>query len=416
MMVVWMLAGLWAACGGPTPLSDVVGTDEVVATDDFAGGSEAATPRNRRPSEMEGREPEPDPTSAQKSAYGKAMIRGEAALYSGRFEVARTAYLEAMGLRSDAMAPALGVLRSMVTIQHAEARTGIAGRIRTKIKVLAAREETQGAAFLLASRLSLALGDVGRALDESRLAVQRLPELGVAWRVLGEAALAAELWGEAIAAMQTAVGFGLEAKAGTWERLADAHDELGHVAQAERAARVALEMTGSDPNARRRRLNLLATVLKHGGKLALAREAAESARLLGPDDLAVLHNLGGLAEAQNRPEQALDFYVRATSDVPVPMTLWRLGHLYLKLDRPTDAAQAFTKSAGHLDRWAWPASTRWFPAYEVGKIYARAKHFRRAIGWFEDALREALTAEATREIISWLGFVKTQAVDEVAAP
>lgn len=409
--IAWVvLAGLARGCGGePAPAADV-------AVEPLAATSEPATPRNRRPSEQEGRASGDGQSAAQKTAYGRAMIRGEAALYSGRFEVARTAYLEAMGLRPDNMAPALGVLRSMVTARHAEARAGIAGRIRAQVKAYAGREETQGAAFLLASRLALALGDVGQALDEARLAVQRLPELGVAWRVLGEAALAAELWGEAIASMQTAVALGLKAEAGTWERLADAYDELGEVAEAEKASREALRMTGSDPNARRRRLNLLAAVLKHGGKLEAAWETVEAARLLGPEDLAVLHNLGSVAEARNRPEQALDFYQRATAEVPVPMTLWRLGHLYLKLDRPTDAAQAFTKAAGHLGRWTWPASTRWLPAYEVGKIYARAKHYRRAMGWFEDALREALTAEATREVISWLGFVKTQAVDEVASP
>jgi tetratricopeptide (TPR) repeat protein len=232
--------------------------------------------------------------------------------------------------------------------------------------------------------------------------------MGVAWRVRGEAALAAEHWGEAVSALQTALTLGLEAESGTWERLADALDELGEHAAAEDAARQALGMTGSDPHARRRRLNLLAAIQKHRGLVPEAQRTAESARLLGPDDPAVLHNLGVIAEASNRPDEAIAFYQQAVKETPVPTTLWRLGKLQLQRDRPNDALVSFTAAAANLDRWTWPTSLRWTPAYEAGKLYARAERYSDAIGWFEDALREARDARATREVRSWLAYCRLQ--------
>ncbi|PKN58032.1 MAG: hypothetical protein CVU56_07770 [Deltaproteobacteria bacterium HGW-Deltaproteobacteria-14] len=378
-------------------------------------GDPSAQP-NRRAPEIEGHgadDAADDP--ATRDAYGDAMIRGEAALYSGRFEQARVAYLEAMELRPDSTAPALGALRSMVIEGHAEARGDIAERIRHKIASYAERADTQGAANLLAARLALALGETGTALDEARLAVHQMPELGVAWRVLGEAAMAAELWGEAVESLQTAVSLGLQAEAGSWERLADAFDELGETGAAVDAARQALKMTGRDKHARRRRLNLLGCVLKHAGDLEGATDATEQARALGPDDPAVLHNLGALAQARSEPDKALALWQQATKEVAVPTTLWRMGKLLLELDRPNDALIAFKKAAANLARWSWPESTRWLPAYEVGKLFARANLYKEAIGWFEDAQREARTADATREIVSWLGYVKTLSVEDASA-
>jgi len=378
--------------------------------------SEPSAPTNRRPPEIEGhRSDDITHDDATRDAYGKAMIEGEAALYSGRFEDARLAYLEAMELRPDSTSPALGALRSMVIEGHAEARGDIADRIRQKIAEYESRPETQGAANLLAARLALALGDTGTALDEARLAVHQMPELGVAWRVLGESAMAAELWGEAVESLQTAVALGLQAESGTWERLADAFDELGETSAAVDAAEQALEMTGRDEHAQRRRLNLLACVLKHAGDLDGAEAAAEKARALGPDDPAVLHNLGTLAQARDEPDKALELWEKATAKIPVPTTLWRMGKLLLQLDRPNDALKAFQRSAANLARWGWPESTRWLPSYEVGKLYARAEMYKEATGWFEDAQREARTAEATREIVSWLGYVKTLSVEDAAA-
>ena len=370
---------------------------------------------NRRAPEIEWRA-NSEPSQDQREAYQRAMVLGDAALYSGHYEAARVNFLQAMALRPTSMSPALGALRSMVTPGNREAREEIAGRIRKKIDGYAARRETRGAAHLLSARLALAMGHVGDGLDEARMAVQHMPDLGVAWRILGEAAMAAELWGEAIEALQTAVALGLKAEAGSWERLADAFDELGELDAAEEAAEQALATTGTDPHARRRRLNLLATILKHRGALEEAFDVAEDARLLGPNDPAVLHNLGSIAEARDRDDDALSYYAKATAEVPVPTTLWRKGKLLLKLDRPNEALEAFTKAYAHVQRWSWPKSTRWWPAYEVGKLYARAKHFERAAGWFEDALRDATTGPATREIVSWLGFVKVQQIDTAKAP
>lgn len=410
------------ACGGgrnagasPDAAGVIAPAADTGAPTEAATGpvSDPSAPPNRRAPEIEGRGADDAPADpATRDAYGDAMIRGEAALYSGHFELGRVAYLEAMELRPDSTAPALGALRSMVIEGHAEARGDIADRIRQKIATYAEQADTQGASNLLAARLALALGDTGTALDEARLAVHQMPELGVAWRVLGEAAMAAELWGEAVESLQTAVSLGLQAEAGSWERLADAFDELGETDAAVDAARQALKMTGRDKHARRRRLNLLACVLKHAGDLDGATEAAERARELGPDDPAVLHNLGALAQARNEPDKALALWQQATAAVPVPTTLWRMGKLLLELDRPNDALTAFKKAAANLARWSWPESTRWLPAYEVGKLFARANLYKEAIGWFEDAQREARTADATREIVSWLGYVKTLSVDE----
>lgn len=361
----------------------------------------------RRPSESEGRQQE-DSSQAAIDAYTEAMQLGDAALYSGRYEDARVQFLRAMELRDDRMSPALGAVRAMVIEGRAEARSQIANRIEKKVDDMLGNEHTVGSGWLLAARLALAQGDTGRALDAAHMAVQELPEMGVSWRVLGEAAMAAEHWGEAVEALQMAVALGLEAEAGTWERLADARDELGELDAAERAARQAVEMTGSDPNAQRRRLNLLATILKHRMNLEDAQTVAKRALALGPDDPAVLHNLGAIAEAQNKPQEALDFYRRAVAEVPVPMTLWRLGKLQLELDRPQDALGSFKLAAGNLARWSWPESERWRPAYEVGKLYARAELWPDAIGWFQDALREARTADALREIQSWLAYSRLQ--------
>jgi len=379
----------------------------------FEGVPQPATPHNRRPSETEGRTA-PAPRPGDDDDHVAAMIEGDAALYSGRFEDARVAYLEALELRPDAMAPVLGALRAMVLGGHAEARADLAARVRRRVEEHLGHHDTRGAGHLLAARLALALGETGEALDEARLAVQFMPDLGVAWRVLGEASMAAELWPEAVEALHIAVDLGLQAEAGTWERLADALDEVGHTEGAIRAAREALAQTGADPHAQRRRLNLLGVVLKHAGELEAAGEAFEEARALGPDDPAVLHNIAALAEELNRADEALELYFRATEETPVPTTLWRKGKLLLTVDRPNDALRAFTRAAANLARWSWPESTRWWPAYEVGKLYARANHHRLAIGWFEDALREARDAEAAREITSWLAYVRVMVTDETA--
>ncbi|MCB9736704.1 MAG: tetratricopeptide repeat protein [Deltaproteobacteria bacterium] len=399
---------------GPVPLpaeADGVTGAQVAET------AETAAPTNRRPPETEARGAEDaDDGGGDADAYQSGMVRGDAALYSGRFEDARTAYLQALDARPDSMAPALGALRAMVIEGHADARADLAARIRRKIAAYHERPDTWGAGYLLSARLSLALGDTGEALDEARLAVQQMPELGVAWRVLGEAAMAAELWSEAVDALRTAVDLGLAAEAGTWERLADALDEVGATDAAKEAARKAVEKTGTDRHARRRRLNLLAVVLKHAHDLAAAQAAADEARVLGPDDPAVLHNEAVLAEARSRPEEALALYEKALEAAPVPMTAWRMGKLLLDLDRPTEALAAFTKAAANLPRWTWPASTRWWPAYDTGKLYARGGRYKESVGYFEDALREARDAEATREIVSWLGYSRTFAGDPADGP
>ncbi|MCC6623165.1 MAG: tetratricopeptide repeat protein [Deltaproteobacteria bacterium] len=406
-LAVTIASALWAldaaGCGrGPGP--DAVGIDDGRAT--AAPLPDPST--NRRPSESEGRS-DAEEHVGDLDAFDAAMRLGDAELYSGRFEEARVQYLIAMDQRVDSMAPALGALRSMNIEGQAEARAAIAERIQKKVDRLLTNDETRGSGWLLASRLALALGDPGRAIDAAHLAVEELPDMGVAWRVLGEAALAAEHWGEAVGALQTAITLGLEAEAGTWERLADALDELAELDAAEDAARTALGMTGSDPHARRRRLNLLAVILKHRGNLEDALATAERARAEGPNDPAVLHNLASIAEARGKPEEAALLYAQAVADTPVPTTLWRYGRLLLELDRPDEALAAFKRAAANVARWSWPASSRWLPAYEVGKLYARAEHCQEAIGWFDDALREARTAEATREVRSWLGYCRVLA-------
>lgn len=387
---------LWS-CGGTRADGDVSRAEEIPGT---------PSP-NRRESESEGRL-DGEAADGAVDRFDEQMRLGDAALYSGRFDEARAHFLRAMDLRVDSMSPALGAIRAMVSPGQADAREQIRQRIEKKIAKLMERDDTVGSAWLLASRLALALHDQGRALDAAHLAVAELPELGVSWRVLGEAALAAEHWREAVDAFQAAISLGLEAEAGTWERLADAFDELGELPAAERAARQAVEMTGKDPHAKRRRLNLLAAIMKHRGDLDGAAGVANEARLLGPNDPAVLHNLGAIAEAKHRPEEAIGYYQQAVAEEPVPMTLWRLGRAQLELDRPNDALASFQRAAGLLDRWTWPSSLRWMPAWEVGKLYARANRWPDAIGWFEDALREARTADAIREVQSWLAYARLQ--------
>ncbi len=393
-----LLSVACSASGETGPASDIV------SESDERRGQPAP---NRRELEAEGRQ-ENNASEVAIDLFDEEMRLGDAALYSGRFEAARAHFLRAMDLRVESMAPALGAIRALVSPGQSEARKQISDRIELKITKLMERDDTIGSAWLMSARLALALHDPGRALDAAHLAVAELPEMGVSWRVMGEAAMAAEHWGEAVEAFQMAVSLGLEAEAGTWERLADAFDELGELMAAERAARQAVEMTGKDPHAKRRRLNLLAVILKHRGDLEGAAKIANEARLLGPNDPAVLHNLGSIAEARHRPEEAIEHYTKAVEETAVPMTLWRLGRMQLELDRPNDALASFKRAVGNLDRWTWPTSQRWLPAWEVGKLYARASRWSDAIGWFEDALREARTADAIREVQSWLAYARLQ--------
>jgi tetratricopeptide (TPR) repeat protein len=310
-----------------------------------------------------------------------------------------------MELDPGSMTAALGALRSLSLPGHAEERDQVRRTVERKVEGYLKRPETRGAAWLLQARQAIALGQVAEAVEAAQLAADRLPTLGVAWRVLGEAEMAAEAWGRAVRAFKGALEVGVEAGAGTFERLADALDELGALDEAEEAARAAVDKTGDDPHARRRRLVLLAVVLKHRGDLARAAEVLQSAQLLGPEDPLVWHNLGSLTEARGEVRQAVEWYAKALAREPMPGTSWRLGHALLKLDRPNQALEAFSTSAANLARWPWPASTRWWPAYDAGKLYARANLRDKASGWFQDALREARTPEATREIQSWLSFL-----------
>lgn len=368
-------------------------------TDIRAGGS-----ARRRAGERESRE---EPAIDDAQTYRAAMIEGDAALESGLFEEARQDYFRAMEAHPKAMAPALGAIQALRIRGHAEERAGVVRTVEQKIAQYRGAPATSGAADLLAARLALALDKPGEAVDRARLAVAHMPELGVAWRVLGEAAMEAEEWGQAVESLQRAASLGLAAKAGTWERIADALDELGDADAAERAADKAVALTGSDPNARRRRLNLLGVVRKHGGDLDGAAKALDEARLLGPDDPAVLHNLATLAEARGHTEEAVRLYTHALAIGPVPMTSWRLGRALLAMDRPNEALTAFTAAAAHLDRWTWPRSTRWWPAYDLGKLYVRARELDDALGWFNDAAREAVTPRAAREVWSWIAYART---------
>lgn len=394
--------------GGAAVAPSSAGSDAAVAPEapPAAPANDGLSP-HRRPPEDEGRTRPPiDP--AERSAWQEAMILGDAFLHSGDLDRARTHYLRALDLDPDAMAAALGALRTMTVKGQGEARRGLRDRIRRKIDALGSRPETAGAARLLSSRLAMAMDEPGEAIEEAWLATRELPELGAAWRVLGEAAMLAERWGQAAEAFQKAAALGLDAEAGTWERLADALDELGELAGAEDAAKRALSLTGTDPHARRRRLELLGVVRKHRGDLDGAEAALKEALALGPDDPSVLHDLAAVAEARGRSEEALALYRRSLEQVMVPMTAWRMGRLLVDLDRRSEALEAFTKAAAHMDRWMWPRSTRWWPAYDLGRLYARAGRRKEAVGWFEDALREARTPRALREVRSWLVFVTSQ--------
>ena len=340
--------------------------------------------------------------------YQGEMIEGASALYSGDFSRARAHYVEAMRLRPGRMAPALGALRTMLADEGSESRQRTEAMVRERVSDLEAIPEAEGAAHLLAARLAIALQRPAEALDAARLAVEHMPTHGVSWRVLGEAAILAEQWGRAQTSLRRAADLGLNAKAGTWERLANVLDELGELAGAERSARRALTLTGSDLHARRRRLNLLAAVLKHRGKLDEAAKVLVEARELGPDDPAVLHNLATLTEAKGEHERALSIYQEVLSRGINPMSSWRYGHLLLKLDRPQEALEAFTASAAQLKHWTWPRSTRWWPAFEVGKMYAKGGHEKEALPWFEDALREASIPRDVRSVRSWLSFSRVK--------
>lgn len=347
-----------------------------------------------------------------KGAYRSAMIAGGAALYSGRFELALTHYFHAMDLQPDHMSPALGALRCLNLRGNGEARGNVKRRVQDKVDRLSANPKTEGAGFLLAARLAIALRKPGEALDKARLAVDRLATLGVAWRVMGEAAMLAEQWAQAVDALRMASSLGLSAAAGTWERLADALDEHGRPQEGVVAARQALVLTGHDLHARRRRLNLLATLLKHAGHLEDARVTIQEAVNLDPRDPAVLHNQATITEASGKVEAAITLYKAALSSANVPMTRWRLGHALLKLERYGEAFEAFKACAASMDRWTWPASTRWLPLFELGKLHHRAELNSLSVHWFELSLRETRSFEASKQVRSWLAFVSGQIAEK----
>ena len=336
------------------------------------------------------------------------MIAGEAALYSGEYERALRHYFAAMDLRPKHMAPALGALRCLRLHGHAEARTNVSRTVQAKIKRLSADPKTLGAAYLLAARHAIALGKTGEAIDKASVAVRELPDMGVAWRIFGDAAMVSEQWGRAVHAFRKAADLGLKAKAGTWERLADALDELGDLPGAERAARKSLAMTGSDPNAKRRRLSLLAVILKHGGQLEEALQTIKEALKLGPRDPAAIHNHATILEAVGKPKEAVKRYQEVLTITASPTSSWRLAHAFLKLDKHEEALKALLFSAANMDRWSWPASTRWWVSFDIGKLFVKARLVKRALDWFGDALVEARDADAARKIRGWITLLASQ--------
>ena len=404
-------------CGQPDGLAPrEANEDEATSTSTYrAGQVRGGVPVNpgidteprRRRREAEGRN-ESRVARDVVTRYQREMIEGAAALYSGRFDAARRHYLEAMALRPRKMAAALGALRSLGVRGHGEARSGTEAVVRKRIKSLKTKPASAGAAHLLEARMALALNRPRDAMAHARAAVERLPTLGVSWRVLGEAAMASERWAYALENLQRGVSLGLAARAGTWERIAHVQDELGQPEEAERAARRAVELTGDDRHALRRRLNLLGVVQKHAGQLEQAEASFGEALKLGAKDPAVLHNIAGLLEAQGKALEALAHYQLALEQSPSPMTQWRLGHALLKLDNPQEALNTFRLAAGQLDRWTWPPSTRWWPAYDVGKLFAKSGLNDAAVPWFEDALRHTQTTDALREVQSWLSFSEVQ--------
>ncbi len=382
-------------------------TGETQAQGDASTYRPASSKRRRRHSEGRAKD-EATPTPQKRSAYASAMIAGDSALYSGRFDTARLEFLRAMEERPGKTAPALGALRALREKGRGEERAGVIRTIRKKLDALRAQPETIGAAHLLSARMAIALGQPGEAMDSATMAVELLPTLGVAWRVRGEAAMVAEDWSGAVHSLRRAAELGLQAKAGTWERMADALDELGQLEDAEAAARRAVDLTGSDPNAQRKRLNLLAVVLKRRSKLDEASETVKVALALGRDDPMVLHNAATIAEARGATEVALSTYSKSLQAAPLPMTHWRRGRLLLLNDRPNDALLHFKAAAAHPTRWTWPASTIHWPAYDVAKLYARAGRHEVALGWFQDASRLALLPSDQQDIRSWIRYTRAE--------
>src|SRR5690606_25602097 len=121
LVVTACLACVAAACGGARdPAPDALTAAGIgTATDDAAGGALSPTP-NRRPSEEEGRL-DAAATPGELDAFDEAMRLGDAALYSGQYELARVHFMKAMDMRVDSMSPALGALRSLVVEGQAEA-------------------------------------------------------------------------------------------------------------------------------------------------------------------------------------------------------------------------------------------------------------------------------------------------------
>jgi tetratricopeptide (TPR) repeat protein len=398
------------ACSKDAKDASTEGSKSLSSTAPTPSTSSEKTRKPRRPAEREGRDTLW--TTESKDVYRRAMILGSAKYYSGLFEEALAHYLVAMDARPKHMSPALGALRCLGIRGHAEQKANITRTIRKKIDHLSANPSTQGAGYLLGARLAIALGQTGEALDQARLAVQRLPKLGVAWRVLGEAAMTSEEWQQAVNALDEAARLGLQAAPGTWERLADTLDELGDLERAHEAAKKAVELTGNDPHARRKRLNLMAVIQKHQGQYKDALATIGKAEAYGASDPSLIHNKASIIEASGNIKEAIALYREALEITQSPMTAWRLGHALMKLEEFADAFDAFKSAAANMDRWSWPSSTRWMPPFELGKLHFRARLHERSIHWFEIALREAQDFESSKKIRSWLAFVSGQSLDK----
>ena len=311
-----------------------------------------AAPGSRRPSEGEGRRDAPAPRP-QLPPYEQALTEGHAALYSGRFKIARERFLEAMERHPEQPDAILGALQTMLVDGHAEERRGLSERLERQIDELDSTTRTRGAAALLGARLACALKRPDDAMEKAHAAVERLPESSAAWAVLGRAYMLAERWSPCASAFRRAITLSSEAEPHLMEHLADCLDELGEFAQAEELLRQAVAEGGEEPNALRRRRNTLGVVLKHRGQLDEAHESFVQALVSAPDDPAVLHNLATLQEARGEVDKALKTYERALKETGGPMTHWRHGRLLWAQDQTQRALGAFKKAAGRIDRWTW---------------------------------------------------------------
>ena len=193
---------------------------------------------------------------------------------------------------------------------------------------IAAIEATPTSAELNQAISQLNTSDHVQLERQTRLLVEKYPDSGLAWQILGAALLM--LGKDAVSALQMAAEI-LPDDCETHSNLGNALRELGRLDEAEVSCRRALEIKPDFADAH----NNLGIILQRSGRLDEAQSCYLKAAEINPNYAEALVNLGNNYLDQGRLDEAMDSYYRALKINPdyaeayydLGITLQRLGRL-----------------------------------------------------------------------------------------